>query len=338
MTLIIENNLSSTNTMSEAIQILQNSDIKLVLITQNEKLIGTITDGDVRRALLNGYNLESKCSVIMNKEPKCAKKNECDFINELLVIHQYVPILDENNKLIDIVSKTGSTNKAVKDNHVIIMAGGEGKRLLPLTRNIPKPLLPLQQKPIIHEIIGRLLNYGLSDIYISIYHKAEVIKDYFIKQLKNKIKIKFLEENKPLGTAGSLSLLKKSDISTPCIVINGDVLTDINYLQLIDYHKKSNKDITVCAAFYDIQIPFGTMEIENDLLINIVEKPVKKYLINAGIYIINPSVIQNLDENKAIDMTDIISSYIKKDAVCIFPMYEQWLDIGNHENYKKARE
>ena len=338
MSIIIENNLTPTSTMSEAIQILQNSGIKLVLITKNEKLIGTITDGDIRRALLNGHNLESKCSMIMNKEPKCAKKDEYDYINELLVIHYYVPILDENNRLIDIVSKTGSSNKASRDNHVIIMAGGEGKRLLPLTRNTPKPLLPLQQKPIIHEIIARLLSYGLNDIYISIYHKAEAIKDYFIKQLNNEIKVKFLEEDKPLGTAGSLSLLKASDIRTPCIVINGDVLTDINYLQLIDYHEKSNKDITVCAAFYDIQIPFGTMEIENDLLINIVEKPVKKYLINAGIYIINPNVIQNLDENTTINMTDIISSYIKKNAVGIFPMHEQWLDIGNHENYKKARE
>ena len=132
-------------------------------------------------------------------------------------------------------------------------------------------------------------------------------------------------------------MLEDNAINSPCIIINGDVLTDINYSQLIDYHNEANKEITVCAAFYDIQIPFGTIEIEDNNVLDIVEKPIKKYLINAGIYIVNPSVIQALENDNSIDMTDIIEKYIKTNDVGIFPMHEQWLDIGSHENYKKAR-
>jgi len=335
--MIKKNILSSNNLMSDAIEVLQKSNIKLVIITDGKKLLGTITDGDIRRALLNGKNLQSECFTIMNSKPRAAEENNYDLINKLLVTHKHIPIVDNKYNIINIVSdKVHKSNKCL-NNPVIIMAGGKGKRLLPLTLNTPKPLLPLHQKPIIHEIIDRLLNCGLQDIYISVYYKADTIKKYFNSQKQNNIKVKFLEEENPLGTAGGLSLLNNDKITSPCIVINGDVLTDINYLQLIDYHNKTGKEITVCAAFYDIQIPFGTIEIEDNNILNIVEKPIKKYLINAGIYIVNPSVIKSLKTNSSIDMTDIIEKYIKTNDVGIFPMHEQWLDIGSHESYKKAR-
>ena len=335
---MIKNNiLSEMSLMSDAIVILNKSIIKLVIITDKKKLLGTITDGDIRRALLNGENLQSKCSIIMNKKPSIADQQDYDLINKLLITHKHVPVVDSENNIIDIISEKIHETNNYLINPIVIMAGGEGKRLLPLTLNTPKPLLPLRKKPIIHEIINRLKNYHLNDIYISVYYKADAIKDYFNSQDISDVKIQFLEEDKPLGTAGALSLLQDSVINSPCIIINGDVLTDINYLQLIDYHNKANKEITVCAAFYDIQIPFGTIEVEDNNILDIVEKPIKKYLINAGIYIVSPNVIKSLKSNTSIDMTDIIEKYIKTNDVGIFPMHEQWLDIGSHENYKKAR-
>ena len=292
--MIEKNILSEASLMSDAIAVLQKSNIKLVIITDKKKLLGTITDGDIRRALLNGENLDSKCSILMNTKPKIADKDDYSLINKLLITHKHVPIVDSENNLIDIISDKIHKTSNYLINPTIIMAGGEGTRLLPLTLDTPKPLLPLRKKPIIHDIINRLKSYYLNDIYISIHYKAEAIKDYFNSQDIDGVKIKFLEEDRPLGTAGALSLLKENVINSPYIIINGDVLTDINYSQLIDYHNDTGKEITVCAAFYDIQIPFGTIEIEDNNILDIAEKPIKKYLINAGIYIVSPDVIKSL--------------------------------------------
>ena len=337
MTNINKNILTKESKMSDAIRVLQESNYKLVLIICNKKLVGTITDGDIRRGLLNNLNLDNKCHEIMNKNPKSAKINQLSYIKDLLQTHPYIPIVDDTNNIIKIVSSTDMQIEQRNQCAALIMAGGKGERLHPLTLKTPKPLLPLQKKPIIHEIIERLHNHNLKDIYISIHYKGDTIKDYFIKTLNNSIKVNFLEEKEPLGTAGSLSLLQSKKTESPVVIINGDVLTDINYSELINYHNSSNLDITVCASFYDIQIPFGTIEIENDKLVNIAEKPLKKYLINAGIYVVNPNIINDLEYNKRIDMTDIITKAIKNTNVGSFPMLEQWLDIGSHANYEKAK-
>ena len=335
--MIKKNILSELSLMSDAIKVLQKSSIKLVIIADKEKLLGTITDGDIRRALLNGENLNSRCSIIMNRKPNVAGQEDYDLINKLLITHKHVPIVDSKNIIINIISDKIYKTKDSLINPIVIMAGGEGKRLLPLTLDTPKPLLPLRKRPIIHEIINRLKTYFLKDIYISIHYKADAMKDYFNSQDIRDVNIQFLEEDKPLGTAGALSLIQENIIDIPYIIINGDVLTDINYLQLIDYHNEAGKEITVCAAFYDIQIPFGTIEIEDNNILDIVEKPIKKYLINAGIYVVNPNVIKSLKRNTSVNMTDIIEKYIKTNDVGIFPMHEQWLDVGSHENYNKAR-
>ena len=323
--------------MALAIESLQKSIIKLVLIVESNKLIGTITDGDIRRALLSGKNLQTSCKDVMNLDPKCALVDDYKNINKLLISYKYIPLIDHNNNIIDIITNENAPQSYSLTNPVIIMAGGEGKRLLPLTLNTPKPLLPVNQKPLIHEIVNKLDQHGLKEIYISIFYKAEMVKKYFNSLNDTRFNIKFLEEEKPLGTAGCLYLLKNKKITDPIIIINGDVLTDMDYRQLIDYHNKSNKLITVCAAIYDIQIPFGTIELDEDKLSNIVEKPIKKYLINAGIYILNPELLNDLQDNTVINMTDIIAKNIKKDSVGIFPLHEQWLDIGSHKDYEKAQ-
>ncbi len=332
-----KNILSPNSKMSDAIKVLQDCKHKIVLIIENNKLLGTITDGDIRRGLLNKSTLDSGCRKIMNAQPNFALSSDDSKIKKILSTHNYVPIIDNDNNVIDVITEFDLQSNKKQDYHVVIMAGGKGKRLEPLTKKTPKPLLPLKKKPIIHEIINRLHQHNLMDIYISLHYKGSVIKDYFQNTLKDKLKVKFIEEETPLGTAGALSLLDKNTIKSPIIVINGDVLTDINYSELINYHNKSNKILTVCASFYDIQIPFGTIEIENDKMINISEKPLKKYLINAGIYVLNPEIIKSLPFEERINMTDIITASIKNESVGIFPMHEQWIDIGSHENYEKAK-
>ena len=333
----LKNILSTSSKMSDAIRILQECEQKLVIVIDNERLVGTITDGDIRRGLLNNLNLDSHCSKIMNKDPKYALENEYALMKDLLNKYPFVPIINKDNKVIKIISKSDMYTEQNRLCNVVIMAGGRGERLHPLTLKTPKPLLPLEKKPIIHEIIDRLHDHNLQKIYISVHYKADVIKDYFKTTLDGTITVEFLEETEPLGTAGSLSLLQKKNITTPVVIINGDVLTDVNYSELINYHNKSNKDITVCASFYDVQIPFGTIEIKDDKIVEIEEKPLKKFLINAGIYVVNPEVINKLEFNKRIDMTDIITDAIYSERVEIFPMHEKWLDIGDHENYKKAK-
>ena len=331
------NIVTNNDDISLAIESLQKSIIKLVLVVENNQLAGTITDGDIRRALLSGKNLQTKCKDVMNANPKCALVDDYNNINKLLVSHKYLPIIDNNKNIVDIISNENKQQSYYLKNPVIIMAGGEGKRLLPLTLNTPKPLLPINQKPLIHEIVNRLDQHGLKDIYISVFYKADMVKKYFKGLSDFSFNIKFLEEEKPLGTAGCLYLLKNKDILDPIIIINGDVLTDMNYRELIDYHNKSNKLITVCAAIYDIQIPFGTIELEEDKLANIVEKPIKKYLINAGIYVINPEILKDIKDNTTVNMTDIIANNIENNDVGIFPLHEQWLDIGNQKDYEKAQ-
>mgnify|MGYP001158369280 FL=1 len=332
-----KNILNPDSNMSDAIKVLQECKHKIVLILKDNKLLGTITDGDIRRGLLNKFTLESSCCEIMNSQPNFALSSEETIIKKILSSHNYVPIVDSENNVVDVITEYDLKNDEKPDYHVVIMAGGKGKRLEPLTKETPKPLLPLKKKPIIHEIIDRLHQHNLTDIFISIYYKGSVIKDYFENTLRNKLKVKFIEEESPLGTAGSLSLLEKNILKSPIIVINGDVLTDINYSELINFHHKSSKSLTVCASFYDIQIPFGTIEMENDKMINISEKPLKKYLINAGIYVINPEIIKDLVHGERVDMTDIITASIDKESVGIFPMHEQWIDIGSHESYEKAK-
>ena len=335
----IKNKVSSEATIKDAVELLQECKIKvIVIVDKDNKVIGTITDGDIRRGLLNNISLTNNCSFIMNRNPRCALDSDSVLINELLTKNKLsVVIVDKENRFIGIESSIRIDRTISKKNTVVIMAGGEGKRMMPLTLSTPKPLLYIKDKPILHKIIDSLSAHGFSNIIISVRYKADDIKNYFEDGKKFNVNINYIEEKDPLGTAGSLSLLDNK-FKGPIIVMNGDLMTSINYEQLLDFHQKSNKSITLCTVNYDILIPFGTISLNDSELTKVEEKPVKSYLINAGIYVIEENVVSKMEKGKAIDMTSLIDKYIEKKSVSVFPLHEHWLDIGNPENLKKAQE
>lgn len=334
-----KNVLYTKSSIKEAVELLQECKIKvIVIITDDNKVIGTITDGDIRRGLLQNISLSNDCTTIMNKNPRCALDSDSTLINELLTKNKLsVVIVDKDNKFIGIESSIRVNKKLSKKNTVVIMAGGEGKRMMPLTLSTPKPLLYIKDKPILHKIIQSLSDYGFTNIIISVRYMGDDIKNYFGDGKKFNTNISYIEEKDPLGTAGSLSLLQ-NNYEGPLIVMNGDLMTSINYDQLLKFHEKSNKEITLCTVNYDILIPFGTINLNDTELMKLEEKPIKSYLINAGIYVIEKNVINKMKKGEYVDMTTLIDQYIKKKSVSVFPLHEHWLDIGNPENLKKAQE
>ena len=325
--------------ISRAIKLLQDNEIKILSVTDKKRvLLGTITDGDIRRGLIKGITINDCCSKIMNKRPCFALRNELDKINKLLKVKKIRNpiIIDENHKVIEIYTGHIIHENLNKKNHIIIMAGGEGKRLMPLTNDTPKPLLKINNRPIIEMIADRFINFGFINIFASVRYKSEMIIDFF-KKNKYKNIVKILKEKKALGTAGCLSLIKKDKCHEPVIVINGDVITNVNYDDLLSYHEKSKSLITLCVADYVSSIPYGIIKVKNKKVSSIEEKPINRHMINAGIYVIDPKVIKNMEKNKRIDMTELISLYIKKNKVSVFPLHEPWIDIGSHDDYEKAQ-
>lgn len=218
------------------------------------------------------------------------------------------------------------------------MAGGFGKRLKPLTTKTPKPMLEVGGEPILEKTIKKFINSGFHNFYISTFYKSEVIKDYFQDGANWNISIKYIDEPKPLGTAGALSLLPYKEFNSPIIMINGDLITDLNIKNLLSYHNEQENMITIGAKKYDVQVPYGVIETVGYKVKSIIEKPTHYFFINAGIYVINPKIIDNLLINKKIDMPYWITRLMEKNInINIFPIHEYWLDIGEKSQYEEAK-
>ncbi|MDB4089704.1 nucleotidyltransferase family protein [Gammaproteobacteria bacterium] len=334
-----ENNiLSSKSDILHAIKMLDDTKIKLILVVDDNKmLIGTITDGDIRRALIKNNDLNILCENIMNPKPIFAYANDKEGLESKLEEYKIpIPIISKDSLIISICT-IGTKTYNSHNNIVVIMAGGKGERLLPLTSSTPKPMLPIHNKPIIHRIVDNNKKYGFKNISISINYKGEQLIDYFKDGKDFGVDISYLKEDKPLGTAGALSLLDHNNLTKPIILMNGDVLTGVNVSQLLEFHQNAGKDITMCAANYNVAVPYGTIEVEGTVITDIVEKPLKSYLVNAGIYVINPNIIKKMKPNMKIDMTTLINQYVSERSVSIYPLHEHWIDIGSHEDYEKAQ-
>lgn len=332
--------IKDDQTMKNCLDILNKNDQKIVLVVNNKgALIGTITDGDIRRSILNGLDLNSQTKDIMNASFFSAPK-KISFYNANKIMREndlkQLPIVNKKGVPIDVLLANIDTEKR-NDFSIFILAGGEGKRLLPLTENCPKPMLKLNNKPMLELIIDKFKNHGFHKFYISVNYLKEIIINHFEDGRKFGVKIKYIHEAQKLGTAGSLSLIQET-INKPLIVTNGDLITSINYENLLDYHIKNKNFVTIGIKKYISTIPFGVIKSKGNIVQEFLEKPSIPYNINAGIYILNPEVLNFLTKNEKIDMPDLIEKTIKKDKkVAMFPIHEQWQDIGVPEIYEEYK-
>ena len=247
----------------------------------------------------------------------------------------HIPIIDKDNVLVGLKTIQELTYNNKLDNPVFIMAGGFGKRLHPLTEDVPKPLLEVGGQPILETILSRFIKYGFHNFYISTYYEAHQIHEYFGDGSTLGVKINYVNEDKPLGTAGSIALLPENLPDLPILMMNGDVLTNVNFENLLNFHQKHDGVATLCIREYNIQIPFGVVDIEKQKAKKFLEKPVKKFFVNAGIYVFEKDMINRVKPGQHIDMPTLLENQINDGyTVNVFPIHEYWKDVGHMEEYK----
>jgi len=332
--------LTPQDSLERAVKVLHEGGCRIALVADKfGMLLGTVTDGDIRRALINQLTMESSVSLIMNGNPitvddKVKNKDILSLMSDKSLLH--MPIIDKDGILCGLETLQQLIESPIYDNPIFLMAGGFGTRLHPLTKSTPKPLLKVGNKPILEMIIEQFINYGFHNFYISTHFKSEQIRDYFKDGELHNISIKYVHEDSPLGTAGSLGLLPDDLPDLPIIVMNGDLLTKVDFKNLFNFHCEHNSEATMCVREYDFQVPYGVVEIDDYNIKRITEKPVHKFFVNAGIYVLNRSLINKVDGKSYLDMTDFLEKELNNSGVKAFPIHEYWLDIGQVEEYEKA--
>lgn len=327
-------------TIRDTLQIIDASAMQIALVVDNEShLLGTVTDGDIRRGILKGVNLDDPVKKIMNPHPTVAKSYERrDIVLAVMKLKRlnHIPVIDDDGRVSNVETLQDLIQADVKENIVVIMAGGLGTRLRPLTDDCPKPLLKVGGKPVLETILENFMEYGFRKFYLSVNYKADMIKKYFGNGNRWGIEIDYIYEDKQLGTAGALSLLpEKTD--QPLLVMNGDLLTKVNFQQFIDFHSMHQAQATMCVREYQFQVPYGVVKIDQSRLTGIDEKPVKKFFVNAGIYIIEPKVLKLIPCNEYFDMPSLFTKIINGGGeTAAFPIREYWMDIGQLNDYERA--
>lgn len=332
--------LRDGGTVAEAIRIVDTSGIQFCMVLdENDRLLGTVTDGDIRRALLKAIPLDAKATEIARREPKSARLTDTPErlieIMRVAVIRQ-LPIVDDGERVLDLVVLDDMlTPPKGRDNWVVLMAGGLGNRLQPLTADTPKPLLKVGNQPLLETILETFLAHDFRKFYVSVNYMADQIKAHFGDGGKWNCTIRYLEEDQRLGTAGALSLI--GAIEKPVVVMNGDVLTTINFASLLDFHDEQGSCATMCVREYDFQVPYGVVELENQRITSIVEKPTHTFFVNAGIYVLDPQVLSLIPQSSYFEMTELFAKVIaRKGITAAFPIREYWIDIGKLEDFHRA--
>ena len=323
----------------EAIELIENIGIGLVaIINHNKKLVGVLADADVRKAILKGMNKEESVNNIMNINFVSAKVGINDMALENLMKESgrnQIPIINKNGILFDVIAKSDFSEK-IYDNPVIILAGGLGKRLRPLTNDYPKPMLEIGGKPILEIAVENLIKSGFYKIVLAINYKGHMIEEYFGNGKNWGCEITYIREKKKLGTSGALSLLP-INLDKPFFIMNADLLTKVNFSHILDYHLEHNTIATVCVSQYDLEVPYGVVRTDSHGLISVNEKPVQSFFVNAGIYIAEPEILHFVPKNKKIDMTDLLNIILEKGhKISVFPIREYWLDVGRTEDLMQA--
>jgi dTDP-glucose pyrophosphorylase len=336
--------LSIYSTIKEALQIIDKGAVRIALVVDdNLKLLGTISDGDIRRAILANKTLDTSIENIYYRTPTTANINDKkeEVINLCMRNNIYqIPIINNDGEVVSLAILDKLLKSKEYNNKVILMVGGLGTRLRPLTDTTPKPMLPVGGKPILETIIEKFVSYGFVNITMCIGYKSNIIQDYFSDGSKYGANIEYILEDKRMGTAGALSLLSdKQKPKEAFFVMNGDLLTNINFENLLDFHLNNKSKATMCVREYDFQVPYGVVNIDNGKIESIEEKPIHKFFVSAGIYMLEPSIIDYIPKDEFYDMPTLFEKIIlNKENTISFPLREYWLDIGRMEEYRKANE
>ncbi|MDK2800262.1 MAG: hypothetical protein PWQ70_1881 [Clostridiales bacterium] len=332
--------ISSNVSIKRAMEVIDAGAKGIALVVdENKRLLGTITDGDIRRAILKGIALDEHVKAIMNEHFTFVTKNYSrtlvKTIFEQKSIHQ-LPVLDDYMRVVDVIFYHEFHNKPTRSNYAVIMAGGLGTRLAPLTKEIPKPMLKVGAKPILETIIEQLKSYGYRNIILCLNYKADIIENYFQDGTNFGVNIQYIKENKRLGTAGAIRLAKDY-LQQSFFVINGDILTKLNFEQFMQYHTKNKNVITIGTKKYELQIPYGVVNINEENVVGLTEKPSMDFFISGGMYCLEPEVLEYIPEDEYFDITQLINEYLLKNKkVGSFPITEYWMDIGQMDDYNQA--
>ncbi|WP_129597525.1 sugar phosphate nucleotidyltransferase [Anaerophilus nitritogenes] len=329
-------------TMLDAMALLDKVAKKVLFVVRDGQFVAAITDGDIRRWILRKGNLGAKVKDIANYRPKYLKEKEKASAKKFMRNHsiEALPILNEKNDIVSVVlwNDEEVESKRVLDVPVVIMAGGMGTRLYPYTKVLPKPLIPIGEIPIVEHIINRFNQYGSDQFFLVVNHKKNMIKAYF-NEIEKNYQVYYADEDQPLGTGGGLSLLKDK-INSTFILSNCDILIEEDYEKIYNYHKKENNLITMVCSLKNIKIPYGVIEIsETGEIEEMREKPELSFFTNTGMYIVEPKIIEEIEENKAVGFPDIIEKYKQAgEKIGVYPISENsWLDMGQLDEMEEMR-
>lgn len=334
--------LSPHSTFRQAIQNLDQSELQITLVvTPQGTLIGTLTDGDIRRGLLKGLSIDGPIDEMVNREPLVVPPDlSRDLVLQLMQVNKVnqLPVLDENRCIVGLHLWNKLMEPCLYPNLMIIMAGGKGTRLLPYTKECPKPMLEVDGKPMLEHIIERARGEGFQHFLISIHYLGHIIEDYFGDGSSMSVKIEYLKEESPLGTAGAIGSLNPRP-EAPFLVTNGDVLTDVRYGEMLEFHSRHGAAGTMAVRLYEWQNPFGVVHTKGIDIVGFEEKPVSISHINAGVYVLEPSSLNALTVGEYCDMTTLFDRLKNSGShTIVYPMHEPWLDVGSIDDLKKSQD
>jgi len=319
-----------------------NSESIALVVDERDRLLGTVTDGDVRRAILAGEGLDEPVALVMNRSPitllgwEATREQATSVMNQRVI--RYLPVVDADGRVLDLMSQTEVPSPRKLENWVVLMTGGEGRRLMPLTRTCPKPMIHIGGKPILEVIMRSFLDQGFHKFYFSVNYMADMIRDHFGDGSRWNAEIRYLEEHEKMGTAGALSLLPEPP-GEPFFVVNGDLLTRVDFRGMLEFHIAAKHVATLGVREYKIEVPYGVVALDNGRVTGITEKPIYNYFINAGIYVLDPDCLHEVRSGEPVDMPTLFSRLLDhQQTLGSFPIHEYWIDIGRVADLERAHE
>lgn len=335
--------LKETDTIRDAMRVIDSSSLRMgIVLNTSDKLLGTVTDGDIRRALLHDGNMHDDVNKVMNRSPICIAEGTSRASALKLLRDKDLlgaPVLGSSGDVVDFLTIQALSKLPPVDNPVFIMAGGFGTRLAPLTNNCPKPMLPVGDKPMLQILIERFESLGFRNLYVSTHYMSEIIRGHFGDGSGFGVKITYVHEENPLGTGGALGLLRGIECQLPMIMINGDVLSDLNFRFLLEEFENKKCDALMCTRELEYKIPYGVIESDCHSITGMIEKPVYRYQINSGIYVLSNALVNDVKPNECIDMPTLLKRRMDNGFFVKSYIHRgYWLDIGQMADYQRAQD